>query len=179
MLIRSLLAVGLSLVPVLSGHAQLQLDSRSQHEPHPDLSGTWRLNPDKSDYGDLQGPETRIDVIEQHDGQIRESVTAEGRHRKQRYTLLFTTDGTPATLPEGTRMGTVLLRKVSAVWQDTTLIVTQKLEFQGAPLVTISRYTLSADATTLTMALGFAGDPETAATFVFDRVVPEGTTASE
>jgi hypothetical protein len=179
MLIRSLLVAALSLVPVLPGHAQL--DVRSQHEPqsHPDLSGTWRLNLDKSDYGDLQGPETRIDVIEQHDGRISESVTAEGRHRKQKYTLLFTTDGTPATLPEGTRMGTVLLRKVSAVWQDTTLIVTQGLVFQGAPLVTISRYTLSADATTLTMALGFAGDPETAATFVFDRVVPDGTTASE
>src|SRR5260370_26152508 len=76
---------------------------------HPDFSGTWKLNLDKSDYGDLQGPETRIDVIEQHDGHVSERVTAEGRHRKQQYTLQFATDGSETALPPETKMGSVTI----------------------------------------------------------------------
>lgn len=85
---------------------------RAQQDP--DFSGTWKLNLAKSDYGDMQGPETRTDVIEQHDGQISENVTAEGRHRKQHYTLTFATDGSLTTLPPGIRLGTVSILSVSA-----------------------------------------------------------------
>jgi hypothetical protein len=74
-------------------------------QQHPNLSGTWKLNLATSDSGDLQGPDTRTDVIEQHDGRISESVTAEGRHRRQQYTLDFATDGTQTTLPPGIKMG--------------------------------------------------------------------------
>ena len=43
---------------------------RAQQQP--DFSGTWKLNLVKSDYGDMQGPETRTDVIEQHDGRTEQ-----------------------------------------------------------------------------------------------------------
>jgi hypothetical protein len=37
----------------------------------PDFSGIRRLNRDQSDYGDLQGLESRIDVIEQHEDHVQ------------------------------------------------------------------------------------------------------------
>jgi hypothetical protein len=139
-------------------------------QQHPNLSGTWKLNLATSDYGDLQGPDTRTDVIEQHDGRISESVAAEGRHRRQQYTLDFATDGTQTTLPPGIKMGSVTILSVSARWQGASLVVTQNLRFQGATLVATNTYALSADGHTLTIALALGGDSKTAATFVFDRV---------
>jgi hypothetical protein len=137
----------------------------------PSLTGTWNLNLAKSDYGDLQGPETRTDVIEQHDGQISETVKAEGRHRKQQYTLTFATDGQATTLPPGIRMGSVAILSVSARWRGAALIVTQHLKFQGAPLVATNTYTLSDDRNALTIAFSLDGGSRTDATFVFDRVL--------
>lgn len=139
-------------------------------QDHTGLSGTWKLNLDKSDYGDLQGPETRIDVIEQHGGTVSEQVTSEGRHRKQQYTLLFATDGSETVLPPETKMGTVTIVSVSAKWQREVLLVTQKLRFQSAPLVAINAYKLSGDGKTLTIALSLGGESAPAATFVFDRI---------
>ena len=145
--------------------------SNALAQSHPDLSGTWKLNLEKSDYGDLQGPETRTDVIEQNDGHISESVTAEGRHRKQQYTLNFATDGSQTTLPPGISMGPVAILGVSARWQGAALIVTQKLRFQGAPLVATYTYRLSNDGNTLIMALALGDESTTAATFAFDRIL--------
>jgi hypothetical protein len=140
-------------------------------QPQADFTGTWKLNLEKSDYGDLQGPETRTDVIEQNDGYISESVTAEGRHRKQQYALNFATDGSQTTLPPGISMGSVTILSVSARWQGAALIVTQKLRFQGAPLVATYTYSVSTDGNTLTMALALGGDSTTAATFAFDHIL--------
>jgi len=146
-------------------------------QKHTDFSGTWKLNLDKSDYGDLQGPETRIDVIEQHEGHVSEQVTSEGRHRKQQYTLLFATDGSETALPPETKMGSVIIVSVSAKWQGEVLLVTQKLRFQSAPLVATNAYELSGDGKTLTIALSLGGDSVRAATFVFDRIPAVQSTA--
>jgi hypothetical protein len=138
-------------------------------QEHPNLSGTWKLNLATSDYGDLQGPDKRTDVIEQHDGRISESVTAEGRHRRQQYTLDFATDGTQTTLPPGIKMGPVTILSVSARWQGSSLVVTQNLRFQGSTLVATNTYALSADGHTLNIALTLGAERQTAATFAFDR----------
>lgn len=157
---RLLLPIALMLAAASTARAQVR----------PDFTGTWRLNLTESDYGDLQGPEARTDVIEQHGGRISESVTAEGRHRKQHYTLIFATDGTQTALPPGTRMGSVTILSVSARWQPASLIVMQKLRFQDALFEATNTYTLSADGNTLTIALALGGESSTAATFVFDRI---------
>lgn len=140
-------------------------------QEHPNFSGTWKLNLDKSDYGDLQGPETRTDVIEQHEGHVSERVIAEGRHRVQQYTLLFATDGSETALPHGTKMGSVTILGVSARWQGEALIVMQNLRFQDSDLVAANVYTLSGDGKSLTIAVALGGSSRTAATFVFDRVL--------
>ena len=151
----------------------LAIASTTRAQEQPNFSGTWRLNLGKSDYGDLQGPETRTDVIEQHEGHVREHVTAEGRHRRQQYTLSFATDGNETVLPPGTKMGSVTIQGVSAKWQREALIVTQKLRFQGITLVAENTYRLSADGKTFTIAVALGSDSRTAATFVFDRILAD------
>jgi hypothetical protein len=163
---RSLLLRGSSLATALIIFATA---TTMRAQEHPNLSGTWKLNLATSDYGDLQGPDTRTDVIEQHGGRISESVTAEGRHRRQQYTLDFAIDGNQTTLPPGIKMGPVTILSVSARWQGSSLVVTQNLRFQGATLVATNTYSLSADGHTLTIALAFGGDSKAAAKFAFDR----------
>jgi hypothetical protein len=138
---------------------------------HPDLSGSWRLNLAESDYGDLQGPDTRIDVIEQRDGHVSDRVTVEGRRRKQQYTLLFTTDGTETELPPGTQTGITTILTVSGRWQGNALVVTQKLQSQGIHLVLTNTYTLSIDGKTLSIAVAHGSEDKILAVFAFDRIL--------
>ncbi|MEO6803453.1 MAG: hypothetical protein ABI197_09455 [Granulicella sp.] len=141
-------------------------------QEHPDLSGSWRINLAESDYGDLQGPDTRVDVIEQHDGRVSDRVTVEGRRRKQQYTLLFVTDGTETALPPGTKTGITTILTVSGQWQGNVLVVIQKVQSQGIRLVLANRYTLSGDGKTLSVTVSRENDSKALADFVFDRILP-------
>lgn len=140
-------------------------------QQRPDFSGTWRLDAAQSDYGDLQGPNSRTDRIEQHDGQITETVTTIQRHKDQSYVLHFSTDGRKTMLPAGEEIHIppVMLHGISASWQGNTLVVVQWLSFDDFDLPARYVYALSADKNELTMTL-FLGEKEPAATFVFERV---------
>ena len=137
----------------------------------PNFSGTWKLDLTKSDYGDLPGPNSRIDVIEEHGDAIHETVVAEQRHKTQHYTLNFTTDGKTFTFAPGTAIHTwpVIIQSISATWHDSNLLVMEGLRFQGSDLIARNVYTLSPDRRTLTMTLSLNGK-DTAATFVFDKI---------
>ncbi|HEX4021514.1 MAG TPA: hypothetical protein VHX63_10245 [Acidobacteriaceae bacterium] len=137
----------------------------------PDFSGTWKLNVDKSDYGDLQGPSSRTDTIEERDGEIRESVISEGRRKTQKYVLRFSTDGRKTILPagDGIRIPPVTLHSISATWQGNSLVVVEGLTHEGSDIVAKYAYTLSPDENILTMTVSLNGGAP-AATFVFDKV---------
>jgi hypothetical protein len=137
----------------------------------PDLSGTWKLNLEKSDYGDLSGPSSRTETIEQHDRTISELVVSEFRNKPQQYKLVYSADGKKTVLPAdaGIKIGFVALKSISATWKGSALVVTQVLNYQDSDLMAKDTYTLSSDGNTLTVAVSlFGGD--TAATYVFDRV---------
>ncbi len=144
----------------------------------PNFSGTWKLDLTKSDYGDLPGPNSRIDVIEEHGDAIRESVVAEQRHKTQHYTLSFTTDGKVSTFAPGTAIHTwpFIIQSISATWRDNALLVREGLRFQGSDITAGNVYTLSPDRKTLTMTLSLNGI-DTAATFVFDKICGNPHTA--
>jgi uncharacterized lipoprotein YmbA len=137
----------------------------------PDFSGTWKLNVDQSDYGDLQGPKSRTDTIEQHDDEITETVAAVQRHKDQSYVLHFNTDGRKTVFPPGTEIHIppVTVQGISASWQGNTLVVIEWLKFDDNDLPARYVYTLSADRSKLSMTL-FLGEAKPAATFVFERV---------
>jgi len=139
-----------------------------------DFSGTWKLNLEKSDYGDLQGPSSRIDVIDQKGELISERVVAKVRNKIQNYTLTFSTDGRTTVLPQDSyvRMGFVTLHNISAYWQDSSLVVMQGMYFEDYDIVAKNLYSLSADGNTLIIAVSLNGG-DSAAKFVFDRVLPQ------
>jgi hypothetical protein len=136
----------------------------------PDFSGTWKLNVDQSDYGDLQGPNSRTDIIEQHGEEITETVATVQRHKSQSYVLRFSTNGHKTVLPPGEeiRIPPVRLQGISASWQGNTLVVIEWLKFDDIELPARYAYTLSADGGGLSMTL-FVGEAKPAATFVFER----------
>jgi hypothetical protein len=136
----------------------------------PDFSGTWKLNVDQSDYGDLQGPNSRTDIIAQHDDQITETVATVQRHKDQGYVLRFSTNGHKTVLPPGEEIHIppVTLEGISASWQGNTLVVIEWLKFDDIELPARYAYTLSADRNKLSMTL-FLGEAKPAATFVFER----------
>jgi hypothetical protein len=137
----------------------------------PELNGVWKLNLARSDYGDMQGPNTRTDTIEQDGAQVRESVSAEGRNKVQQYILTFTTDGKETVYAKGAeiQMGIVVLQAISATWQRHALVVTEKLRFQDSDLVAKNTYELSKDGQTLTIQTSLHGEG-TVMKMVFDKV---------
>jgi hypothetical protein len=151
--------------------AALVISAAGQGQQRPDFSGTWKLDVDKSDYGDLQGPSSRTDTIEQRDGEIMETVVAIQRHKKQNYVLHFSTDGRKTVLPAGTEIHIypVMLQSISASWQGNSLVVMDGIRFEDSDLLAKYVYALSADKSELSMTL-FLGEAEPAATFVFERV---------
>ncbi len=150
--------------------AALLMSATGWGQQTPDLSGTWKLNLAQSDYGDLQGPNSRTDMIEQRDGKITETVVAVQRHKQQSYVLHFSTDGRKTVLPAGAEIHIppVTVQSISASWQGKTLVVMEELKYDDANLPARTLYVLSADRNELTMKL-FLGGEGLAATFVFDR----------
>jgi hypothetical protein len=140
-------------------------------QQRPDFSGTWKLDVDRSDYGDLQGPNSRTDTISQHDGEITETVAAVQRHKEQSYVLRFSTDGRKTVLPAGAEIHIppVTLQSISASWQGNTLVVIEWLKLDDTDLPARYVYSLSADRSELSMTL-FLGETKPAAIFAFERV---------
>ena len=134
------------------------------------FSGDWKLDVDHSDYGDLQGPSSRTDIIEQHGGEITETVSAIYKHQNQSYVLHFSTDGRKTVFPAGAEIHIppVRLFGIAAVWKDNTLVVTEWIHVDDYDIPARYLYDLSPDRSRLTMTL-FLGEAKPAATFVFSR----------
>ena len=134
------------------------------------LSGVWKLDVGHSDYGDLQGPSSRTDIIEQLDGEITETVAAIYKHQNQNYVLHFSTDGRKTVFPAGAEIHIppVRLFGIAALWKANTLAVTEWIHIDDFDVPARYLYKLSPDRSRLTMNL-FLGTEKPAATFVFSR----------
>ncbi len=113
----------------------------------PNLTGIWKLNVTKSDFGVLPGLESRIDTIEHNDPTLKVAVKEEGPQGKRDYTLNLTTDGkenlnTPAAGIE--------LKSISN-WEGSALVTTTKLKFQDNDVTIKDTRTVSDDGKTMTV----------------------------
>lgn len=140
-------------------------------QQNPDFSGTWKLDVAHSDYGDLQGPSSRTDIIEHHNGEITERVMTTQKHKSQNYILHFSTDGRKTVFPAGAEIHIppIRLLAISSTWKNNTLVVNESLGFDDYKIPARYLYDLSSDGSRLTMTL-FLGEATPAATFVFERV---------
>lgn len=111
----------------------------------PNFSGTWKLNVEKSDFGVLPPSNSRTDVVDHQDPNLKVSVSDDGAQGQQNYTLVMTTDGKEAlNKPGGLEMKSI------ATWNANNLVVSAKLQFQGSDVAIKTSWALSDDGKTLT-----------------------------
>lgn len=145
----------------------------STAQDHPNFSGTWKLNTAKSNAGDY-GPMARTEVIIQDGSKFTEKVTSTTQMGESNYTVAFTADGKAVTIPPDSpqaNMGQLTLKDITAVWDGTSLVVTEDLSYQGQVDISAKlTYTVSSDGKTMTIAdhaSTSAGDFDTS--LVFDK----------
>ena len=129
--------------------ALLLLTAIASAETHPNLTGTWKLNPDKSDTGSSGVSAMTVDVTHK-DPLLSYTVkgTAGGQDFEESESL--TTDGKPSRDSHGTT--------VKAHWEGTTLVAEGGGD-DGSVEYT-ARITLADDGKSFTRIFKQAGDPQ-------------------
>ena len=129
--------------------AFLLLGAIASAETHPNLTGTWKLNPDKSDTGSTGV--TAITVNVNHKDPVL-SYTVKGAAGGQDFeeSESLTTDGKPARDSHGAT--------VKAHWEGTTLVAEGSGD-DGSVEYT-ARITLADDGKSFTRIFKQAGDPQ-------------------
>jgi hypothetical protein len=111
----------------------------------PDLSGNWRIDLTKSDFGGSPAPDSFTRKIEQDEPSLiltDEQTSPLGMNKAVRR---YTTDGKEITYHW---MGSDV--KSSAHWEGNTIVTVGKLNAGGTDVTITSSLTLSADGMTLT-----------------------------
>lgn len=111
----------------------------------PNLSGTWKLNTAKSDFGPMPPPDSRTDIIDHKDPVLKESVAMSSSQGDMKMDLTYTTDGKESK-------NTVMDNDVTsnAHWDGKTLVVDSKANFGGNDITIHETRVLSDDGKTLT-----------------------------
>ncbi len=112
----------------------------------PDLSGTWVMVADKSDFGAMPGPTTRTDVIE-HKGTslVMKRSQGGGPMGDVNSTLTYGIDGKEYKNQAGPNDVTSKLR-----WEGDVLVMESTVATGQGDASVVDRYSLSADKKTLT-----------------------------
>jgi hypothetical protein len=115
--------------------------------PAPNLSGTWKLNAAKSDFGQIPPPASQTNTIEDSEPSVKIAIDQKGGMMGDTaYTVSLSTDGKETTFPG---MGGAPVTCTSH-WDGAALVVNSKTSFQGADITIKDNYTLSADGKALT-----------------------------
>lgn len=125
-----------------------------QAQAKPNLSGNWKVNVTKSDFGPMPAPDSQADKITHSDPDLKISVTSTGQMGDLNYDLHYTADGKEAT---NTVMGNEM--KSTAKWDGDDLVIDTTGNFNGTDFTAKDRWTLSEDGKTMTQArhISFAG----------------------
>lgn len=113
----------------------------------PDLSGAWKLDVGKSNFGQMPPPASQVDTIADSEPSLKITVDQKGGMMGDtNYSEALTTDGKDASWPG---MGGSQVTG-TAHWEGNALIVDAKTSFQGNDVKIKDTFTLSADGSTLT-----------------------------
>lgn len=113
--------------------------------PRPNLSGTWKLNVAKSDFGPIPGPDSETQTIEQTDAGFKIAVKQAGPQGNRDYVLTVTTDGKEVVNNPGVEM------RNTAGWEGAALIINTKMKYQENDIAFKDTITLSDDGKTTTV----------------------------
>ena len=113
----------------------------------PNLSGTWKLDIAKSNFGQFPPPASQTDSIEHNEPSLKIVEDQKGGMMgDMNLTTTLRSDGTETT---STGMGGSPV-KSTARWEGSTLVVNSTASFQGSDVKIKDSYTLSPDGKTLT-----------------------------
>lgn len=111
-----------------------------------DLSGTWKLVADKSDFGPAPVPDKLEQKMAMDGADLKVTVTQSGQQGDYSADFTYNTEGKETTNEvRGNKM------KCTAKWDGDALLVTSKIDWQGNDIVMNDRYTVSGDGKTLTL----------------------------
>jgi hypothetical protein len=131
----------------------------------PNLTGEWKLNVSKSNYGPIPAPQLMVRKVRHDDPALGIRTTQKGAQGEITTQLNYTTDGKPAVNKVGGAEA-----KGAAQWQGDKLVIDSTREVQGNPMRSRETWSLSADGKVLTIAT-HVGLPqgEFDLTLVFDK----------
>jgi hypothetical protein len=113
----------------------------------PNLTGTWKLDVAKSDFGQTPPPTSQTDTIEDNEPSIKIVEDQKGGMMgDMSFTMTLSSDGKETT---STGMGGTPVTS-TAHWERSTLVVNSTTSFQGSDVKIKDSYTLSPDGKTLT-----------------------------
>lgn len=113
----------------------------------PNLSGAWKLDLSRSNYGPMPAPVTVTKKITQQGGSLALSTYQKTAQRESTSELNYTTDGKVCVnrISSGEVKGT-------ARWVGDNLVIDSSQQIQNAEIKSIEIWTLSQDGKTLTIA---------------------------
>jgi hypothetical protein len=116
----------------------------------PSFAGTWKLNLQKSDLGQM-APESETDTVAQTADEVKVTIASAGQFPIN-YTFSAKLDGTDTPIPADAFPADSPFRILTskAEWQGNSLIITQTSSFQDAKGTLTSTYTISDDGKVLT-----------------------------
>ena len=119
----------------------------------PNFAGTWKLNLQKSDLGQM-APDSETYTVAQTDTEVKVTIASESQFGKMNYTFAAKLDGTDTPLAADAFPAESPFRILTskAEWQGSALVITQTTSFQDAKGTLKSTYTLSDDGKVLTKA---------------------------
>ena len=111
----------------------------------PDLNGVWRVNVAESDFGQIPPPQKQSETVTQAGDEMAIAVAIEREEVKQKYTLRFRVGSgeTPMEVlfPAGAPFR---ILAVKGEWKGALLVVTERVQFQGADGTVEAKYQLAA-----------------------------------
>lgn len=116
-----------------------------------DFTGEWKLDVAKSDFGPMPAPQSMVQKITHQEPNLKvvqTQVSERGEFTSERN---YTTDGKECV----NKMRNTEV-KSTLKWDGDTLVIDSKLEFQGNPISTSERWSLSGDGKVLTIKSHFS-----------------------
>jgi hypothetical protein len=117
----------------------------------PNLSGTWKMNASKCDFGPMPAPDSLTRTITHDDPNLKLVTKQSGANGDMETTATYTTDGKESS--NDMRGNTV---KSIAKWDGDTLVVESKGKFGDNDVTITEKWTLSDGGKTLTILRHFA-----------------------
>ena len=137
----------------------------------PDLNGVWNLNVTESDFGQVPPPLKQSETVAQAGEEIAIAILIEREGSRQSYTLRFRTGGGETPMERlFPAYAQFRILSVKGEWKGAVLVVTERVQFQGAEGTLEAKYQLTSAGKKLkktTHVAMPAGEFET--TTVYDR----------